>query len=530
MEKPRPAAAHVRLRPAAPSDAPLLQRWRAEPSVRLFQPLKDLTVGQLRSDVASQRLADLYRGRGEKFQWIIEVEGEAAGWLTLVVSNWEHGLAEVGYALTSRHQGQGAMTRALAILLEDVFTRTGLERIEARCALSNLGLAAGAREERLSARREAARLLPPARRAGGQLPLRGAQVGLAGAAGPLTPRSPSPGRSPSPSAARTAVRIARARACSASTPTWLTCAGTIAARQGHHQVAVVERQRRGERPVEAAEGHLADLEAEARDSAASVITTARVVLPSQACEKSGGRAARVALGADQASCRGSTRRPPGRRPGAAGPKGSRTSPKALTATAAATVGPPGTVSRGEAEAALHRALEPARLADRGAGAGPDAAHRHLRRRPPPPPRLRPARRSAGPRRVTEGEVEEDRRGHQRHGPPGAGGGPTTKPWPRPASQATPARPPPGRSALPPASTTACARLATWWPRTRESNCRVPVAEPRTSAAASAPSGQRITVTPVLPAGRCRGRGRIRGGEVESGRPGGLYRRKDSNDR
>ena len=138
MEKPRPAAAHVRLRPAAPSDAPLLQRWRAEPSVRLFQPLKDLTVGQLRSDVASQRLADLYRGRGEKFQWIIEVEGEAAGWLTLVVSNWEHGLAEVGYALTSRHQGQGAMTRALAILLEEAFTRTGLERIEARCALSNL--------------------------------------------------------------------------------------------------------------------------------------------------------------------------------------------------------------------------------------------------------------------------------------------------------------------------------------------------------------------------------------------------------
>ena len=43
-----------------------------------------------------------------------------------------------------------------------------------------------------------------------------------------------------------------------------------------------------------------------------------------------------------------------------------------------------------------------------------------------------------------------------------------------------------------------ARLARLWVRFRESNCRVPVAVPRTSAAAVAPSGQRRTVTPVMP--------------------------------
>lgn len=127
----------VALRPATPRDADQLRRWRAEPTVRRFQPLNDLSTSQLRSDVAAQRMADLYRGRGEKFQWIVEVEGAAAGWVTLVVSNWEHGLAEVGYALATAFQGRGLMCRALDVLLADLFTRTHLERIEARCAVDN---------------------------------------------------------------------------------------------------------------------------------------------------------------------------------------------------------------------------------------------------------------------------------------------------------------------------------------------------------------------------------------------------------
>jgi RimJ/RimL family protein N-acetyltransferase len=131
----------VRLRPAVPRDAELLRRWRGEPAVRRFQPLSDLSVGQLRNDIASHRLPDLYRGRGEEFQWIIEVDGRPAGWITLVVSNWEHGLAEVGYALTTPHQGSGVMTQALGELVRDLFSRTVIERLEARCAVENTGSA-----------------------------------------------------------------------------------------------------------------------------------------------------------------------------------------------------------------------------------------------------------------------------------------------------------------------------------------------------------------------------------------------------
>lgn len=129
----------ITLRPAAPRDADLLRQWRSEPSVRRFQPLNELPTAQLRADVASQRIADLYRGRGEKFQWIVQVDGHPAGWITLVVSNWEHGLAEVGYALSTAYQGRGIMTDALQILLDDLFRNTLLERIEARCAVENYG-------------------------------------------------------------------------------------------------------------------------------------------------------------------------------------------------------------------------------------------------------------------------------------------------------------------------------------------------------------------------------------------------------
>jgi ribosomal-protein-alanine N-acetyltransferase len=137
MERVSPL--EVTLRPAAPRDADLLRQWRAEPSVRRFQPLNELPTAQLRADVASQRIADLYRGRGEKFQWIVQVDNQPAGWITLVVSNWEHGLAEVGYALSTTYQGRGVMSEALQILLDDLFHNTLLERIEARCAIENQG-------------------------------------------------------------------------------------------------------------------------------------------------------------------------------------------------------------------------------------------------------------------------------------------------------------------------------------------------------------------------------------------------------
>lgn len=131
------AGIRVTLRPVHPGDVHTLQRWRSEPSVRRHQPLADTSIGQLRAEMGQSRHEDLYRGRGEKFQWIIIADTEPAGWITLVVANWDHGLAEMGYALGTRHQRLGIMPHALQQLLADLFFSTPLRRIEARCSVEN---------------------------------------------------------------------------------------------------------------------------------------------------------------------------------------------------------------------------------------------------------------------------------------------------------------------------------------------------------------------------------------------------------
>jgi RimJ/RimL family protein N-acetyltransferase len=131
----------VRIRPARVSDAPLFRSWRAESSVRRFQPLRDVALSQIRNDVAAQNIDDLYRSRGERFQWVVEAGSSPAGWITLVVGNWEHGLCETGFALTTDYQGRGVMTQALTLLLPELFFNTQIQRVEARCAVENIASA-----------------------------------------------------------------------------------------------------------------------------------------------------------------------------------------------------------------------------------------------------------------------------------------------------------------------------------------------------------------------------------------------------
>ena len=148
----RSPEARIDLRPAHPSDAPLLKLWRDEPSVRRYQPLGEVTLGQLRADLAQQNTAELRRGRGQKFQWLILADQRPAGWITLVVANWEHGLAEIGYALSTPYQRRGLMAPALLQLLAELFSGSPLVRLEARCSVDNA--ASQAVLERVGFRRE----------------------------------------------------------------------------------------------------------------------------------------------------------------------------------------------------------------------------------------------------------------------------------------------------------------------------------------------------------------------------------------
>ncbi len=136
LPNPRPLA--VSLRPATAADAPSLFAWRSEPSVRRHQPLQEVTLADLRADLARQRPTDLYRSRGDRFQWIVLRESRPSGWITLAITSWEQGIAEIGYALTSSAQGHGLMVPALTELLAELFGQTAVERLEARCSVDNV--------------------------------------------------------------------------------------------------------------------------------------------------------------------------------------------------------------------------------------------------------------------------------------------------------------------------------------------------------------------------------------------------------
>ncbi len=127
----------VTIRPVRPADAILLDRWRLEPSVREHQPLSDASAAQLLADLHRQRDDDLYASEGQKFQWLVLEDLQPAGWITLVIINWGHGLAEIGYALSTEFQRRVLMADALRALLADLFERTTIRRLEARCAVTN---------------------------------------------------------------------------------------------------------------------------------------------------------------------------------------------------------------------------------------------------------------------------------------------------------------------------------------------------------------------------------------------------------
>jgi RimJ/RimL family protein N-acetyltransferase len=129
----------VQLRPARAEDAALLLKWRFEPAVAQFQPLLNIPLDQLEADLVPQDWEKFSTGEQDKFQWIIMVGEAAAGWVTLVVTSWDHGLAEVGYSLATVFQRQRLMPPALQLVLVEVFLRTSLARLEARCAIENEG-------------------------------------------------------------------------------------------------------------------------------------------------------------------------------------------------------------------------------------------------------------------------------------------------------------------------------------------------------------------------------------------------------
>ena len=105
--------ARATLRRAEPEDADLVHAWRGEPSATRYQPLRPLTVDQVRAQLLQRRQAPLDATLDGEVQWLILDAGVPAGWVTLQVVSREHGIAAVGYTVAEAHRGRGLATDAL---------------------------------------------------------------------------------------------------------------------------------------------------------------------------------------------------------------------------------------------------------------------------------------------------------------------------------------------------------------------------------------------------------------------------------
>lgn len=144
----------IAIRPMTITDAPSIHAIRSEPSVRRFQPLRQVPLQLLAATIAERAGLPRDNQLEGKVQWVIVVDGQVAGWINLDITSREHGVAAIGYTVGEAFRGRGAATTATKLLVELAFDPTGLdlERLEAVAAVENLAsrqvlLNAGMREE-----------------------------------------------------------------------------------------------------------------------------------------------------------------------------------------------------------------------------------------------------------------------------------------------------------------------------------------------------------------------------------------------
>jgi ribosomal-protein-alanine N-acetyltransferase len=131
------------LRRATAADAELFVAWRAQPSVRKYQPIAQLSVAQMRRVLGDRSNAPIDPSFDGKLQLVILADGEPAGWVSIAVVNRAHAYGNAGYTIAEEFRGHRLASRGLIEACELSFAKDGLalERIEANCTTSNIASA-----------------------------------------------------------------------------------------------------------------------------------------------------------------------------------------------------------------------------------------------------------------------------------------------------------------------------------------------------------------------------------------------------
>ena len=114
--------------------------WREEPSARLYQPLRRVSLAQLRDLLAERGGRPVGPELTGEVQWLIGTPDGPVGWVTLTIESREHAIGSVGYTVGERFRGRGYAAAGLRALLPLAFdpAAADLWRLQAVATVDNV--------------------------------------------------------------------------------------------------------------------------------------------------------------------------------------------------------------------------------------------------------------------------------------------------------------------------------------------------------------------------------------------------------
>lgn len=130
---------HWILRRSLASDAEAIFAIRSHPVTRRFQPIIPGSLEGLEQKLAMRGSLPLTPELSGTVQWTIVVASEPAGWVSIDVTERNHHVANLGYAVHPRHHGRGIASAAVQRVIAVAFDphQIALERLEAVAAVDN---------------------------------------------------------------------------------------------------------------------------------------------------------------------------------------------------------------------------------------------------------------------------------------------------------------------------------------------------------------------------------------------------------
>jgi ribosomal-protein-alanine N-acetyltransferase len=119
----------LKLVPYQPAFLDAFIHWREQPLSLRHNPLKTLTVADIKHMLESEGsdFSDFHKHK--TFRWFIERDGEPVGSVSVKGISHQMNYADIGYGIAPEHHNRGIATEAVGLLIRNCFTETPLRKL-----------------------------------------------------------------------------------------------------------------------------------------------------------------------------------------------------------------------------------------------------------------------------------------------------------------------------------------------------------------------------------------------------------------